>query len=838
MRFFISKKRRPPEWVVSRNCVCKQCVIKWLLLCSSWTQVPRCCAKSDIENSGFWEPNFYRCQPSVLFLAVKKILHEHQNVVTNLKIWNLLAVPLSAVPLLFSLNWAFIFLEGNTGDKKRDINANIVPHSNPELNEPTFQPDHEDLAGNSVKQIEDTSCKKVLDAVNKKPQRISQEKPSSSHKSELQSTSSTVNHRNPSPKKDEKLCGTVLNDVEPSQEPDTKSRPDSVTTTTTVAAAALLSNPVEVSQVLTGRVLIKDLVAYIVDKNRHLDVSKWEVLSILRLLLSTTPNQTFDSFRDVESLVSIIEREVALNRDFRATIENLSSGFNSLNSISNGSFKVNAVPDKSTPYSYGNSSEYLDYSRFCNGAEPSKDSETEKEFNWNSYMFANVTQNHAFSKETAHFEISQKIAGSVTEVANTNFVNFMNTSAKLSGDYKPWEISSASKTMPTKSTDNSTTSTSNLSSRQSSNVSRNNSESSSVSGNKSLSNTFARHFSTGCQNPPPGFDFSVNPQRDCFNSTVTMSSTETATTKKTPVTTKVSGSTGAKDTSRTSQKLKVNLKDSTDASMGKKSLSKDLNLDMLPVLQRRISEGKVNCVQCQNGLISGTGKLEALACGHVMHKSCVKNNTLGCPTHCSAIKKTTSNERDVDCDDGDWCKVLHRRKKRGEKTVTEENEPLSKTEKNKKKREKKKLSKSLSAGDKKTADSKEGNCTTSQGEASRTEASIGNRFGSEESIDTFASNSLGTSNSISNACMGKTQPRKTTKNSAWKEIDVPTTFQTFDGADCPICFHSLSYGIAMELVCKHIFHSHCLHKWYSIQGKSCPLCRKVAMTPNEYPALN
>ena len=588
--------------------------------------------------------------------------------------------------------------------------------------------------------------------------------------------------------------------------------------------AAILTNPFEVPQILTSRVLIRDVVDYVVTKHKHLNVSKLEVISILRIILSSSGSQTFDSFKDVASLILLIEREIASNRDFCTMLENVSCGFNALNSISNGSFKLNSISDESLSYSTShsgtNNSHQSDYSS-CNGAKTMKCPEPEETFDWKDYMFANVARVNAVDEK------SNLKRSNVNSFSHENISNSTISMKTSSASTKSCENSrKPGKVEPTKDTTK-VSSNDCLSGQRGSNVSRNNSESSSLSA-KSSSVSYSRSYSTGSQNLPPGFDGFIA-QRDG------LSNPHSTTSSKTSLHNEQSGLVG-KSANKAAPKVKINMKDSTDDSLDQRSCSKSVNLDMLPVLQRRISDAsKVNCVQCQNGLIPGTGKLEALKCGHVMHKSCVKNNTMGCPSHCTTINKTTS--QDDDADKGDWC-VVPIKKKSAKAVEAEQLEKNAKDGKDSKKKQKKKkpsLAKSLSAGDKKHEKVAPKNEKYKEG----ADLCDSNENGSqEEDISiTQGSNSLGTSETSVDSSTRPIQPKQPT-NSVWKQIDVPTTFESYDEVECPICYHSLNLGIAIELVCKHVFHSHCLNKWYKIQGKSCPLCRKVAMTPNEYPALN
>lgn len=42
---------------------------------------------------------------------------------------------------------------------------------------------------------------------------------------------------------------------------------------------------------------------------------------------------------------------------------------------------------------------------------------------------------------------------------------------------------------------------------------------------------------------------------------------------------------------------------------------------------------------------------------------------------------------------------------------------------------------------------------------------------------------------------------------------------------CPICHNSL--GVAIEtLICRHVFHSTCLHQWLR-RSSTCPMCRHI-----------
>ncbi|XP_004510739.1 probable E3 ubiquitin-protein ligase RHY1A [Cicer arietinum] len=43
---------------------------------------------------------------------------------------------------------------------------------------------------------------------------------------------------------------------------------------------------------------------------------------------------------------------------------------------------------------------------------------------------------------------------------------------------------------------------------------------------------------------------------------------------------------------------------------------------------------------------------------------------------------------------------------------------------------------------------------------------------------------------------------------------------------CCICLGDLSNGSKMTQPCSHVFHQHCINKWFNI-SKTCPLCRRA-----------
>ncbi len=53
---------------------------------------------------------------------------------------------------------------------------------------------------------------------------------------------------------------------------------------------------------------------------------------------------------------------------------------------------------------------------------------------------------------------------------------------------------------------------------------------------------------------------------------------------------------------------------------------------------------------------------------------------------------------------------------------------------------------------------------------------------------------------------------------------------------CLICLESLNSNKTEKFECQHIFHRNCLEEWFKIE-RTCPLCRKLLLFNDEFPAL-
>ncbi|CAF3340774.1 unnamed protein product [Rotaria socialis] len=53
---------------------------------------------------------------------------------------------------------------------------------------------------------------------------------------------------------------------------------------------------------------------------------------------------------------------------------------------------------------------------------------------------------------------------------------------------------------------------------------------------------------------------------------------------------------------------------------------------------------------------------------------------------------------------------------------------------------------------------------------------------------------------------------------------------------CLICLENLSSKKTETFTCKHTFHRNCLEEWFKIE-RTCPLCRKLLLFNDEFPAL-
>lgn len=53
---------------------------------------------------------------------------------------------------------------------------------------------------------------------------------------------------------------------------------------------------------------------------------------------------------------------------------------------------------------------------------------------------------------------------------------------------------------------------------------------------------------------------------------------------------------------------------------------------------------------------------------------------------------------------------------------------------------------------------------------------------------------------------------------------------------CLICLEELSLDKTETFSCNHTFHRKCLEEWFKIE-RTCPLCRKMLLFNDEFPAL-
>ncbi|CAH1787221.1 unnamed protein product [Owenia fusiformis] len=58
-----------------------------------------------------------------------------------------------------------------------------------------------------------------------------------------------------------------------------------------------------------------------------------------------------------------------------------------------------------------------------------------------------------------------------------------------------------------------------------------------------------------------------------------------------------------------------------------------------------------------------------------------------------------------------------------------------------------------------------------------------------------------------------------------------------DGEECAICYCNMKEGHENTLDCGHVFHDECIKKWVLGEERTCPLCRKLTLFPDEFPKL-
>ena len=64
----------------------------------------------------------------------------------------------------------------------------------------------------------------------------------------------------------------------------------------------------------------------------------------------------------------------------------------------------------------------------------------------------------------------------------------------------------------------------------------------------------------------------------------------------------------------------------------------------------------------------------------------------------------------------------------------------------------------------------------------------------------------------------------------------PTNANESAEEQCLICFENLSSNKTESFLCQHTFHRNCLEEWFKIE-RTCPLCRKLLLFNDEFPAL-
>jgi hypothetical protein len=72
------------------------------------------------------------------------------------------------------------------------------------------------------------------------------------------------------------------------------------------------------------------------------------------------------------------------------------------------------------------------------------------------------------------------------------------------------------------------------------------------------------------------------------------------------------------------------------------------------------------------------------------------------------------------------------------------------------------------------------------------------------------------------------------KQSSNKSDKNNETIRTED--QCLICLENLSSNKTETFPCQHTFHRVCLEEWFKTE-RTCPLCRKLLLFPDEFPKL-
>ena len=90
---------------------------------------------------------------------------------------------------------------------------------------------------------------------------------------------------------------------------------------------------------MTGSVLIKDIVSYILTETITLETSYWEVISLLCALLKEDLKHGFDQFKSPDSLLEEVKQNLGHNWNFQKLIDNVST-ITTHNSICRGASHV------------------------------------------------------------------------------------------------------------------------------------------------------------------------------------------------------------------------------------------------------------------------------------------------------------------------------------------------------------------------------------------------------------------------------------------------------------------------------------------------------------------
>ena len=509
---------------------------------------------------------------------------------------------------------------------------------------------------------------------------------------------------------------------------------------------------------MTGRVLIKDIVSYILTESRSLDPSYWEVISILCALLKADPKNGFDRFKSPDSLLEEVKQNLRHNRNFQKLIGNVST-ITTHNSISTGALYV---PESIQKCDHTNEetepdNDFLSKCNFVN-ANRSLTSSAES-----GSIVSDSYQN--MSKTTTS---EPRRAGS-EDAPNPNEPHYLD---------KIWPRQTLNSESRPKDT-------------------------------KEISRKIQGH-DPGL---PPGFE--TFPQHSFSYATTTQrGASEKLAAYSTSIIQSEVSSLKSVSSSLSQSKMKRGLSDwesfeSSSSVCKEASTDASSNLDSLPLLQRRPSVEARSCFQCSSSLVQDQGKLEQMTCGHFLHQSCAKFNSPGCPDNC-ANRSPSDASKVLDLEE--WCTVNPK------KAVHVKPTPEETTKKGSQKKKTKKGKSYEKEGSDSTSNIQS---VTVQNSSSDNQAKSG-----KSNIDSRNTNQV--------ACAGE---KMVSTSSAWKQVQVPTTFERDNSTECPICYYELDKAPNIELVCKHLFHKHCVQKWFKIQGKSCPICRKFGMTPNEYPPI-